>query len=88
MNLISTDETGAEMAAALGQRSSLLLKAHGAVTVGKTVEQATVNMIDLKEQARTNLYCLNAAGPNFPRVPDREVEAFVKFRREKLHELP
>jgi L-ribulose-5-phosphate 4-epimerase len=88
MNLVSTDETGAEMAAALGQRSALLLKAHGAVTVGKTVEQATVNMIDLEEQARMNLYCLNAAGPNFPRVPDREVEAFVKFRREKLHELP
>ncbi len=88
MNLVSTDETGAEMAAALGPRSALLLKAHGAVTVGKTVEQATVNMIDLEEQARMNLYCLNSAGPNFPRVPDREVEAFVKFRREKLHELP
>ena len=88
MNLISTDQTGAEMAAALGQRSALLLKAHGAVTVGKTVEQATVNMIDLEEQARMNLYCLNAGGPDFPRVPAREVEAFVKFRREKLHELP
>jgi ribulose-5-phosphate 4-epimerase/fuculose-1-phosphate aldolase len=88
MNLVSTDETGANMAAALGHGSALLLKAHGAVTVGKTVEQATVNMIDLEEQARMNLYCINAAGPNFPRVPDREVEAFVKFRREKLHELP
>src|SRR3990172_849763 len=50
MNLISTDETGAEMAAALGRRSALLLKAHGAVTVGKTIEQATVNMIPLEEQ--------------------------------------
>jgi ribulose-5-phosphate 4-epimerase/fuculose-1-phosphate aldolase len=88
MNLISTDETGSQMAAALGPRSALLLKAHGAVTVGKTVEQATVNMIDLEEQARMNYCCLTAAGPNFPRVPPKEVEAFVKFRREKLHELP
>jgi L-ribulose-5-phosphate 4-epimerase len=88
MNLISTDETGSQMAAALGQRSALLLKAHGAVTVGKTVEQATVNMIDLEEQAQMNYYCLNVGGPDFPRVPPKEVDAFVKFRREKLHELP
>jgi L-ribulose-5-phosphate 4-epimerase len=88
MNLISTDETGSDMAAALGARSALLLKAHGAVTVGRNVEQATVNMIDLEEQARMNVYCLNIGGPDFPRVPTREVEAFVKFRREKLHELP
>jgi ribulose-5-phosphate 4-epimerase/fuculose-1-phosphate aldolase len=88
MNLISTDETASEMAASLGARPALLLKAHGAVTVGRNVEQATVNMIDLEEQARMNLYCLNAGGPDFPRVPQREVEAFVKFRREKLHELP
>ncbi|MBI2351558.1 MAG: class II aldolase/adducin family protein, partial [Deltaproteobacteria bacterium] len=51
MNLISTDETGSEMASLLGSRSALLLKAHGAVTVGRSVEQATVNMIDLEEQA-------------------------------------
>jgi 3,4-dihydroxyphthalate decarboxylase len=88
MNLISTDETGSQMAAALGQRSALLLKAHGAVTVGKTVEQATVNMIDLEEQAQMNYYCLNVGGPDFPRVPPKEVDAFVKFRREKLHDLP
>ena len=48
MNLISTDETGGEMAGLLGSRAALLLKAHGAVTVGKSVEQATVNMIDLE----------------------------------------
>jgi ribulose-5-phosphate 4-epimerase/fuculose-1-phosphate aldolase len=88
MNLISTDETGSATAALLGPRSALLLKAHGAVTVGRSVEQATVNMIDLEEQARMNFYCLSAGGPDFPRVPAREVEAFVKFRREKLHELP
>ena len=88
MNLVSTDETGFEMAAALGPRSALLLKAHGAVTVGGSLEQATVNMIDLEEQARMNFYCLSAGGPDFPRVPASEVEAFVKFRREKLHELP
>jgi ribulose-5-phosphate 4-epimerase/fuculose-1-phosphate aldolase len=78
-NLISTDETGSEMATAFGRKSALLLKAHGAVMVGKTIEQATVNMIDLGEQARINLYCLSVGGPDFPRVPAREVEAFVKF---------
>jgi ribulose-5-phosphate 4-epimerase/fuculose-1-phosphate aldolase len=88
MNLISTDETGGAMAAVLGAKRALLLKAHGAVTVGNTVEQATVNMIDLEEQAKMNVYCLSAGGGDFPRVPAEEVKAFVDFRREKLHELP
>ncbi len=88
MNLISTDETGSAAASLLGPQSALLLKAHGAVTVGKTVEQATVNMIDLEEQAKINVYCLAAGGANFPRVKKEEVEAFIRFRREKLHELP
>ncbi len=88
MNLISTDETGTATASTLGPRSALLLKAHGAVTVGKTVEQATVNMIDLEEQAKMNVHCLAAGGAGFPRVKQDEVDAFIRFRREKLHELP
>jgi ribulose-5-phosphate 4-epimerase/fuculose-1-phosphate aldolase len=88
MNLISTDETGGAMAALLGSKRALLLKAHGAVTVGNTVEQATVNMIDLEEQAKMNVYCLSAGGGDFPAVAAEEVKAFVDFRREKLHELP
>jgi L-ribulose-5-phosphate 4-epimerase len=88
MNLVSTDETGSEIASVLGNRSALLLKAHGAVTVGKNVEQATVNMIDLEEMAKMNLYCLAAAGREFAGVALEEVERFVEFRREKLHLLP
>lgn len=88
MNLVSTDESGSEMASVLGNRSAMLLKAHGAVTVGKSVEQATVNMIDLEEQAKMNLYCLAAAGPDFSGVLLEEVNRFVEFRREKLHLLP
>jgi ribulose-5-phosphate 4-epimerase/fuculose-1-phosphate aldolase len=88
MNLISTDETGSAMATALGLKAALLLKAHGAVTVGKSVEQATVNMIDLEEQARMNLECLAAGGPEYPRVPENEVANFIAFRREKVHLLP
>ncbi|MBI4529258.1 MAG: class II aldolase/adducin family protein [Deltaproteobacteria bacterium] len=88
MNLISTDETGSATASLLGGRSALLLKAHGAVTVGKTVEQATVNIIDLEEMAKMNVHCLAAGGPDFPMVSPEEVKAFIDFRREKLHLLP
>jgi hypothetical protein len=35
-----------------------------------------------------NVYCLSAAGGDFPAVAAEEVKAFVDFRREKLHELP
>jgi hypothetical protein len=38
---------------------------------------AIVNIIDLGEQARMNLYCLNAGGLDFPRVPSKKVKAFV-----------
>lgn len=88
INLISTDETGSGVADLLASKAAILLKAHGAVTVGKTVEQATVNMIDLEEQAKMNLYCLAAAGPDFPKVPDEQVKNFIHFRRNRLHLLP
>jgi ribulose-5-phosphate 4-epimerase/fuculose-1-phosphate aldolase len=88
MNLISTDETGGAVAALLGSKRALLLKAHGAVTVGNTVEQATVNMIDLEEQAKMNVHCLSAGGGEFPAIAAEEVKAFVDFRRERLHQLP
>jgi hypothetical protein len=35
-----------------------------------------------------NVYCLSASGGDFPIVPAEEVQNFVTFRREKLHELP
>ena len=82
------DETGNGVAQTLGHGSAILLKAHGAVTVGKTVEQATVNMIDLEEMARMNVYCLSAGGRDFPQVPLEEVRNFTNFRRNEVHELP
>ncbi len=88
INLIATDETGSGVAELLRSKAALLLKAHGAVTLGKTVEQATINMIDLEEQAKMNLYCLAAGGHDFPKVPDAQVKNFIDFRRNRLHQLP
>jgi ribulose-5-phosphate 4-epimerase/fuculose-1-phosphate aldolase len=88
LNLIATDGTGGGVADLLSSKAAILLRAHGAITVGKTVEQATVNMIDLEEQAKMNLYCMAAGGPDFPKVPETQVKNFLDFRRNKLHLLP
>jgi L-fuculose-phosphate aldolase len=43
---------GAEVAAALGQASALVLRGHGSVTVGASLEEACVRTLTLEETAR------------------------------------
>ena len=68
--LITTEEEGMEVAAALGQGSAVLLLGHGAATVGASLEEAVMNMLGLEEQARMNWYAYCAAGPNHARIPE------------------
>jgi L-fuculose-phosphate aldolase len=43
---------GAEVAAALGQASALVLRGHGSVTVGASLEEACIRTLTLEETAR------------------------------------
>jgi L-fuculose-phosphate aldolase len=54
-DLIVTPERGQAVARALGDRPALLLVAHGIVTVGATIEEATVNALVLDKAARAQL---------------------------------
>jgi L-ribulose-5-phosphate 4-epimerase len=54
-DLIVTPERGRAVARALGDRPALLLVAHGIVTVGATIEEATVNALVLDKAARAQL---------------------------------
>lgn len=60
--LINTDELGREVAAALGDSSVLVLRGHGVVTVGETVEQAVVRAINLEILARMLVHA-SSRGP-------------------------
>lgn len=53
--LVRSADQGREVAAALGAGSALLLRNHGVVTVGATVEQAVVVAVQLERAAHTHL---------------------------------
>src|SRR4051812_2057713 len=52
--IITTDDEGTEVAKVLGQGSAELLFGHGAVTVGASMEQAIMQMVQIEHQAEMN----------------------------------
>jgi len=54
-NQINTEKDGHEVAEMLGQGAAILLKNHGAVTVGKDVAQAVIRMYYLEQAAYAHL---------------------------------
>jgi ribulose-5-phosphate 4-epimerase/fuculose-1-phosphate aldolase len=69
-DLIVTPERGRAVAAALGDRPALLLVAHGIVTVGATIEDATIGAILLERAARAQLMVPAAAPGHWSRDED------------------
>ncbi|WP_206477127.1 class II aldolase/adducin family protein [Microbacterium sp. KRD172] len=60
--LINTDELGREVAEAIGDVPVLVMRGHGVVTVGETVEQAVVRALNIEILARM-LVRASARGP-------------------------
>jgi ribulose-5-phosphate 4-epimerase/fuculose-1-phosphate aldolase len=83
---VLSDDEGMECARLLGEGSAVLLEGHGATTVGSTLEQAVMNMINLEEQARMTWYAYCAAGPNHRYIPDANVAEVANVQR--AGELP
>ena len=54
--LVATRRRGDELASALGPNMSCILLGHGVVTVGRTVEEATIRALRLDRIAKVNLY--------------------------------
>ncbi len=61
--LISTPDLGREVAAALGDGEACILRGHGIVTVGATVEEAVLCAIAVGELAQVNLAAAMAGEP-------------------------
>src|ERR671933_428673 len=53
---VVTDEEGEEVARLLPGFKAVVLKGHGATTVGSSLEEAVMNMLQLEEQARMNYF--------------------------------
>ena len=83
---IQTDAEGMEVATLIKGYKAVLLQGHGATTIGNTLEEAVMNMLQLEEQARMNYYALSAFGPNYPAIPDALIAEMSG--RTPLAELP
>lgn len=64
--LVNTPELGAELARALGDRPAAVLRGHGIVTVGATVEQAVSRALALDSLARMTLMAHGGGGAPEP----------------------
>lgn len=60
--LISTAELGRAVATTLGDADVCVLRGHGVVTVGETVEQATMRALDLAELSRVSAQLAHLGG--------------------------
>ncbi len=75
--LILSEEDGIEVANTLGKSKAVLLRGHGAATVGNSVEDSVITMLYLEEQAKMNWYARVAGGPDYAHVPYEDVEEFL-----------
>jgi len=63
VGLISTPEKGMELARTLQGQNGVLLRGHGTVVVGTTLEQAVLRAIYLEFEARTQIWSRSAGEP-------------------------
>jgi HCOMODA/2-hydroxy-3-carboxy-muconic semialdehyde decarboxylase len=70
--LIDTDAKGNDLAKALGKRPALSIKGHGAVVVGKTVEETALLSIHMEQAARLQIMANIAGKPS--RFPLKQIQ--------------
>jgi L-fuculose-phosphate aldolase len=78
MALIRTAAMGARVAAALGPHRAALLKNHGVVATGASIEEAVITVINLENAAKIQLLA-EAAGDLAAEFPPEDI---AKLRRE------
>lgn len=73
INLIRSHDMGAGVARALGAGRAVLLKNHGIVVTGKTIEEAVIGTLMLENGAMVQLL-VEAAGEAAPEFPRDDIE--------------
>jgi L-fuculose-phosphate aldolase len=72
--LILTDKDGTEVAALLDTGKAVMLKGHGAVTVGAGLRESVTNMVHLEEQALLNMHAYSLMGADHPYMSDEMLD--------------
>jgi ribulose-5-phosphate 4-epimerase/fuculose-1-phosphate aldolase len=75
--LILSEPDREKVANILGMKKAIVLRGHGAATIGGSLEEAILTMLFLEEQARMNWYGYCAAGRNHPQIPDSDTEEWI-----------
>jgi len=83
---VQTDAEGTEVANLLGKNKAVLLRGHGATTVGNSCEDSVMTMLNLEEQAKMNYWAYSAMGPDHPYIEDELILEMTE--RPALPELP
>jgi L-fuculose-phosphate aldolase len=88
-DLITTHEQGSALAACLGDGRGAVLRAHGLVTVGEDIAEATVNAVLLERAARIEATAAQFGAPE--PMPDGDLarlsEFFESTRRRRVDTL-
>ena len=79
INLIRTQAMGSGVARALGPHRAVLLKNHGVVAVGGSVEEAVITVIMLENAAMVQMIA-EAAGDPAPEFPRADIEKLKQDR--------
>jgi ribulose-5-phosphate 4-epimerase/fuculose-1-phosphate aldolase len=85
--LILSEEDGMGVVQAMGQSTAVILRGHGAVTAGASLEQSVMAMLHLEEQARLNWYAYCAVGRDYEGIPDGDMDEFAEGFR-GMRQLP
>lgn len=72
-DLITTPELGQEVAQCLGRRKALLLRNHGLITVGATIEEACVLALHLEKACQVQLLAMQVDTP-YTHLSEQEVD--------------
>jgi L-fuculose-phosphate aldolase len=77
-DLIVTSDLGRAVAACLGEHKALLLRNHGIVTAGRTIEEAVMTAVLLEKACRVQLMAEHAGGAQ---ATTSQEEAMIKRER-------
>lgn len=87
LGLIVTNELGDAVAKALGDSRSVILRAHGAVSVGKDIPDCVTTMVSLEEMAKFQVEAMMIGKPRtFTPEEIEKIRATFKLA-EKIHPL-
>ena len=95
--LVTTAQRGDELASALGPKMSCIMLGHGVVTVGRTVEEATIRALRLDRIAKMNIFARLIGEPKGApeggweinrSAVDAEVRAEWDYQKKRLESSP